>query len=236
MPADRITQAIDQYCVRLRRALRGVPSGERDEIVEEVRSHLLERIESEQHMTEEAVSRVISATGDPKELAKEYEMQAMFRQAATSRSPWLLLHTTLRWAMTGGAGIAAFFVTVLGYGCGAVFYLCALLKPFFPSRIGLWLAPEHTLSFGYWNGHLSGTEVYGVSVRPPASFVLGTLGPTEGPIRELLGPWLIPIGVVCGALLLLVTTLFARWFIRRFGPHESAGSPSRLVPSVSRTV
>jgi hypothetical protein len=234
MPADKITQAIGQYCVRLRRALRSGPSAERDEIVEEVRIHLLERVESEPHVTEEVVSRIIRAAGDPRELAKEYEMQAMFRQAVTGRSPWLLLRTTPRWAMAGGSGVVAFFVTVIGYGCGTVFYLCALLKPFFPSRIGLWLAPEHTLSFGYWNGRLSETQVYGVSVRPPASFVLGTLSPTEGPIRELLGLWLIPIGLICGGLLLLVTTLFARWFIKRFGSQGSGGSP--LVTSLSPTI
>src|SRR6202011_1111167 len=105
MPADRITQAIDQYCLRLRRALRSGPSAEMDEIVEEVRIHLLDRVASEPHVTEEVVSRIIRAAGNPRELAKEYEMQAMFRQAATSRSPWLLLHTMLRWAMAGGAGM-----------------------------------------------------------------------------------------------------------------------------------
>jgi hypothetical protein len=228
MPDDRTTRAVDQYCGRLRKALRGVPSAERNEIVEEVRAHLLERIEDMDHLTEEAVGRVIDAAGEPHELAREYAMQAMLRQAATTRSPWLLLHTTLRWARAGGAGIAAFFLAVAGYGCGAVFYLSALLKPLLPSRIGLWLAPRNTLCFGYWDGRLSGGELYGVSVRPP-SFVIGTLGPIEGPVRELLGFWLIPVGMICGALLLFLTTLFARWFIRRFGPRESAGSPRTLV-------
>jgi hypothetical protein len=234
MPDDRTTPAVDQYCGRLRKALRSVPAVERDEIVEEMRVHLLERIGSERDVTQEAVGRVIRAAGDPEELAREYEMQAMLRQAAATRSPWRLLHTTLRWARTGGAGIAAFFVALLGYGCGAVFYLSAFLKPFFPSRFGLWLAPRNTLCFGYWDGRLSGAQLYGVSVRPP-SFVLGTLGPVDGPVRELLGIWLIPIGVVCGAILLFVTTLFVRWFVRRYGPRESGGTPRGWVPSVSRT-
>jgi len=231
MPADRSTQAIEQYCVRLRKALRGAPAAERDEIVEEVRIHLLERLESEQPATDEAVARLIRDAGDPTELGQEYEMRALFRQAAHSRSPWLLLRTTRRWATAGGLGLVAFFVTVVGYGCGAVFYACAFLKPFFPSSIGLWLRPGHSLSFGFWNGRLSEAQVYGVSVRPPASFVLGTLGPTEGPIRELLGIWLIPIGVICGGLLLLVTTLFARRFIRRFGSPRLDRAP--FVPSAA---
>lgn len=234
MSDDRTTRAVDQYCGRLRKALRAVPSVERDEIVEEVRAHLLERIESERHLTEEAVGEVIGAAGDPEELAREYEMQAMLRQAASTRSPWLLLQTTARWARTGGTGIAAFLVTLVGYGCGLVFYLSALLEPFFPSRFGLWSAAGRRLCFGYWDGRLSG-EMYGVCIARPASFVLGTLGPTDGPIRELLGFWLIPIGVICGALLLFATTLFARWFIRRFGSHESRTSSSSWTSSVSRT-
>ena len=115
MSDDRTIRAVDQYCGRLRKALRAVPSAERDEIVAEVRVHLLERIESEGHATEEAVGRVIGAAGVPEELAREYEMQAMLRPAATARSTWLLLRTTARWARTGGAGIGAFF-TPTAYG------------------------------------------------------------------------------------------------------------------------
>jgi hypothetical protein len=118
------------------------------------------------------------------------------------------------------AGVVAFLATVIGYGCSTVFFLCAFLKPMFPSRIGLWLASRHTVCFGYWNGHLSGTELYGISVRPPASFVLGTLGPTDGPVRELLGAWLSPLGVLCGVLSFLVTSLIARWLIRRFSQNK----------------
>jgi hypothetical protein len=113
--------------------------------------------------------------------------------------------------------MVAFLITVAGYGCAAVFAGSAFLKPMFPSRIGLWLQPHNALTFGYWDGRGINTEVYGVSVQAPASFVLGTLGPTDGPVKELLGPWLVPIGIVFGVFLLLGTTVFVRWFIRRFG-------------------
>ncbi len=127
---------------------------------------------------------------------------------------------TLRWAATSVVGVMAFLATVIGYGCGTVFFLSAFLKPMFPSRIGLWLAPQHTLCFGYWNGQVSGTVLYGISVRPPA-FVLGTLGPTDGPVRELLGAWLSPVAVFCGVLCFLATSLVARWFIARFKPRRN---------------
>lgn len=167
----------------------------------------------------------LRAVGDPKELASEYRTQTILRQATRTRVPWVLLRATLRWGATSVAGFVAFLATVVGYGCAAVFLFCALLKPLFPSWIGLWLTPQHMLSFGYWNGRLSGAELYGISVRPPVSFVLGTLGPTDGPVRELLGVWFIPVGILCGALCLLGTSVLARWLIRKFSRRKK-WSPS----------
>jgi len=227
-------ETINQYCARLGRALHKVASSERDEIVAEVRSHILDRLETETEVSQSIVSDILRAVGDPRELAAECRTQSMLRQAAHSRSPWVLLRATLAWATRGVAGLVAFFATVAGYGCAAVFLLCALLKPLFPSRIGLWLAPQHTLSFGYWNGRLSGAEIYGLSMRPPFSFVLvGTLGPMNGPVHELLGAWLVPMGAFCGTLFFLVTTIFVRWWIAKFvrqAGQTSAASKHRPVP------
>jgi uncharacterized membrane protein len=220
-----VIEAIDQYCARLRKMLCKGPSPEIDEIVLEVRSHILERVEAEEKVTEQGLNEILRAVGDPRELAAEYRTQAMLRQASTSRSPWVMLRVTLRWARTGVAGLTAFLAAAIGYGCAAVFFLCAVLKPLFPSRIGLWLAPQHTLSFGYWNGRLTGTEIYGISVRPPASFVLGTLGSTDGPVRELLGVWLIPVGALCAALFFGGTTRIARWLIKGLARRGQRGSP-----------
>jgi hypothetical protein len=225
VPNDDVLQAIDQYCARLHKALGHLPSIERDEIVDEVRSHVLERVSAETVVTMDVVSDVLHAVGDPQELASGYRTDAALRKAAASRSPWLLLLATLRWATTGLAGFVAFVIALTGYGSAAFFYLCAFIKPFAPSRIGLWLGQE-TLAFGCWNGRVTGAEFYGVSARPPASFVLlGTLGPTDGPVREILGAWFIPTGILCGALVLVATTLFVRWLIRTFGLSKRTGSP-----------
>lgn len=243
MVTDDVVEAIDRYCSRLGKALHGAPPSERDEIVAEVRSHILERAEAEGEVTTEVLTEILGAVGDPLELGSEYTTYAMLRQAARSRSPWRLLRATARRARTGVAGLVAFLATGVGYGCVVVFLLGAVLKPVFPSRIGLWLAPQRTLSFGYWNGRLEGAETFGISVRPPLSFVLGTLGPTDGPIRELLGIWLIPIAVVLGVLLFVATTFFARWVIGRYvtrgSPRLRSGSPTHgdaaQGPSWART-
>jgi hypothetical protein len=225
--------AVEEYLSRLGKAFEHVTPAEREDIVAEVRSHVIERIEGEPGADDNVVDDVLRAVGDPAELARQHRTEAMLRRAEKSRSPWVLLRSTLRWATTGGAGMVAVFVTLLGYGCAAVCYLSALLKPLFPARIGLWLQPGHTLTLGYWDGRWSASEVYGISVRPPSAFVLGTLGPTEGPIRELLGPWLLPVGLLSGALLAVATTLVVRGFIRAFGPRKWSGRP-RLPLAAAR--
>jgi len=224
MSADEVMKAVDGCCNCLWKALHKLPGSEREDIVREVRSHIIERVEAEPKVTEQVLNEILRAVGDPKELASEYKAQAVLRQATHSRSPWVLLRATLHWATTSVVGVFALLVAVMGYGCGTVFFLSGFLKPIFPSRIGLWLAPQHTLCFGYWNGHLSGTELYGISVRPPADFVLGTVGPTDGPVRELLGAWLSPVAVLCGVLCFLGTSLVARWFIAKFKPKKKRGA------------
>ncbi|MGE5124655.1 MAG: hypothetical protein ACM3PV_00075 [Betaproteobacteria bacterium] len=127
----------------------------------------------------------------------------------------LVLRTTLRWAGRGAAGVVALLVTVSGYGSALVCYACAVAKPLFPSRIGMWLTPEHAVTIGYWSGRLP-SELIGLSVRPPVGLVVfGTLGPTAGPVRELLGPWLTPAGILAGFFLALPTTWCARRLIQR---------------------
>lgn len=243
MSSNSVTQSVDEYCKRLGRALHRLPTPERDDFIQEVRSHILERVEEEPEVTAEVLAEIFRAVGEPKALAAEYQTQAMLREATHSKAPWVLrpyvlLRTTLRWGATSVAGMGAFLVTVIGYGCAVVFYLCALFKPVFPAHIGLWLAAQHTVTLGYWNGRFSGAEFYGMSVRPPKSLVLfGTLGPTGGPVHELLGNWLIPVGFLCGALFFFATSKVAQWFIARFSHRKKwAASLSRAssIPQSSR--
>lgn len=235
MPTNEMLERVDQYCERLSKALAEAPAAERDEIVEDVRQHVLERIDAEGLVTADALDSILQAVGDPEDLAEEYRMQAMLRHAATSASPLVLLKTTMRWATKAAVGLIASIITLAGYGCAAVFYLSAFLKPLFPSRIGLWLAPQHGVTFGYWDGRLSHTELYGISLRPPASFVLGTLGPTDGPVTDLLGIWLVPVALVCGVFAMLATTLFARLLIRHFAPRRFP-SPRHALVTASRSL
>jgi uncharacterized membrane protein len=279
MATDRIMEAVDQYLAALREAAGAMPAVEREEFMNEIRSHILDHMEAEKDLTEDGIHEILRRVGDPQRLAAQLATQAMLRPAAKSMSPWVLFRSTLRWAMTGFAGVVVFLVTLLGYGiqeirrrvgdprrlaaqlarqavlppaaksmsprvlfrttlrwamtglagvvvflvtlsgygCAAVSGLVVLLKPVFPDRIGLWLAPEHTLTLGFWDGRLVRSVVYGISVGPSRGFLLGALSSTYGPVRDIAGQDIYLIGVACAGAFVVATTVFVRWAITRFG-------------------
>ena len=94
------------------------------------------------------------------------------------------------------AGFLVLLGSIVGYFFGAVFALCAVLKPIHPHTAGLWLIPDPA-------GDLQ------VSLR------LGFEGaPIAG--RELLGWWIVPIGLVTSCLMVIVTTSFCSWCVRQY--------------------
>jgi hypothetical protein len=230
VPSASDTQAIDLYLARLGKGLRRLAAPEREEIVEEIRGHILDRLEAADGAS--GVPEVLRAVGDPGELASQYRTDWLLRRAARSRSPWLLLRTTARWAGQGAAGVFALLVSLLGYGSALVCYVSAVAKPLFPDRIGVWLTPGPTVTVGYWSGRLP-SELLGLSLRPPLGFVVfGTFGPTQGPVHEIAGLWLIPAGIVAGFVCAAATTWCVRGLI---GRHSRATAPPLSVRRATRS-
>jgi uncharacterized membrane protein len=224
MRANDISARIDAYVADFRAAMGEIPVAEREEMLQEIRSHIVERVQAEGEVTEYRLNQILGSVGDPRQLASQYKTEAMLRSATRSISPLVLLRATFRWATTGIVGVVALLIAVFGYGAAATCALCLLLKPLFPSRVGLWLSPQHTVTLGYWNGQITGTEIYGFAFRPPFNVVLGTLTSTNGPVREILGPWIYAVSLLGALLLLIGTTYFIRWFIRQVGPRRSRSS------------
>jgi hypothetical protein len=218
---------IDEYLATLRKACKGVQPSVRDEFVQEIHSHILDRLEVEGDHSEPAVSRILSTLGDPKLLAKQFTTDTLLQRATRTFSPWLILRGLGRWSRAGIAGFLVLVATLFGYGFAIVCFLCLLLKPFIPRHIGLWSSP-HTLTLGYWDGHLVNSLLVGTSLRPPIFCIIGTLGSTNGPVHELAGIWIYAICVVGAGLSLIVTRLFAQWMIRRFGLKKN--SPAKPSP------
>ena len=197
-------QKIDAYLAMLRKRLRGIDEQDVREIIEELRSHILDRASvSGEEVTATGVSATLSALGSPEQLASEYLTDNLLAMAEVTRSPVRILEILFRWASLSVAGFFVFLGAIVGYFLGTAFILCALLKPVHPQTAGLWILP-------------AGTEDSTISLR------LGFANaPPDG--RELLGWWIVPIGLVVGCGLVMLTTRFGLWYVRRY-------RKSRILP------
>ncbi|HLK21576.1 MAG TPA: hypothetical protein VKT81_21655 [Bryobacteraceae bacterium] len=186
-PDVKTADTIDRYLLRFRMALAGVK--DKEEFVSEIRSHIVERLEDHTRPMEQIVEETLAGLGAPEVLAMRYRTEGLLERASSTMSPVLLLRATMRWAMTGIRGFFAFWLLFVGYFTAAAFYICAILKPFFPDRVGL-----------YW-----GPATYGIGVR-----MEGDPAP-----NELLGMWFSPIALALGCLCIIGTTKFVRWMISK---------------------
>lgn len=184
----KVERRIESYLGSLRRYLRELPPEEINDILVEIRSHIIDRAESAGDLTDETIVEILQALGRPEEIGPMYESNALISRARVSFSPTLILRTTMRWAMRSAAGFVVFLAGLTGYGMSAGFLMSALLKPFMPNDVGMWV-------------HEGGGLTIGVVSDTPAA-------------RELLGWWLIPVGIAASAVLLIVTTRFLRVMLR----------------------
>ena len=191
--ADAAHRRIDRYLSELKDALRGIPSEEAREIVEEIRSHIQDSSVAEGETTEGTIERILERLGPPADLAGMYRIDQMARNALRGRSPWPALRTMVRWAGLSAKGLWVLLASVAGYSLGAAFLFCAVAKPFNPGRVGLWRTNGPGLVISL---HL------GFGVAPAGT--------------ELLGGWIVPLGLALGAGLCFLTYRFGRRSLNRF--------------------
>jgi hypothetical protein len=163
------------------------------EIVEELRSHIEEKTEGVE-TTIAAVDAVLAALGSPEDLASQYVTDDLLARAEVSRSPWGTLESLFCWASLSVVGFLALLISILGYFLGGVFILTGMLKLIHPQTAGLWLLP-------------GGPGDVELSLR------LGFGSPPVGG-RDLLGWWILPLGLAVGCGMILLTTRVALWFAK----------------------
>jgi Protein of unknown function (DUF1700) len=188
-------QKIDAYLKVLRKRLRGLNDEDSRDVVEEIRSHILDKAGVGREITPDSVTFTLAALGSPEELARQYVTDRFLTRAQVARSPWLILQSLFRWASLSFAGFCVLTSSLIGYFLAGSFALCALLKPFHPHSAGLWLLPDPA-------------DAYSFSLR------LGFSTPPTGG-REILGWWIVPLGLVIGVGLALLTFYFGLWSIRK---------------------
>jgi uncharacterized membrane protein len=184
-------QQIAAYLQRLRKGLRNLSDEDAREIVEELRSHIVEKAAAGGEITSAGVESALAALGSPEELAGQYVTDDLLARAESSRAPWVILRGVFHWATLSVKGFLVLMVCTVGYMFGGAFLIAALAKPFNP-RVGLWKigADTYSLALGMTSARLEG--------------------------HELLGWLLIPIGLSLGGGTILLTTHFGLWSIRKF--------------------
>lgn len=194
MSADS-QKAIDAYLKVLQKRLRGMSEQASDDVVKEIRSHILDKASMAEGITPDSVASVLAALGSPEELARQYATDDLLRRAQLNRSPWMVVQSLVRWASLSLVGLCTLTFSVLGYFLAGSLALCALLKPLHPDTAGLWRLPDPT-------------DV-ALSLR------LG-FGPAPVGGRDLLGWWIVPLGLMVSLGLVLLTFQFGLWSIRKF--------------------
>ena len=193
MKSDKTNvDVIEIYLLQVRNKLQGLSSAQVSEIIAELRSHILDSVSTTNQAITDATKRdALDRLGSPETLAAMYLTENLMAKAETSHSPWFVMQTLFRLAIKSVWALAAFLVSLLGYGIAIGFLVCAIAKPFYPDHVGLWWDRKSHMLTG-----------------------LGFIWPSPSD-TELLGRWIIPLGLAISTLLFFVTTHFARWNIRR---------------------
>ena len=180
---------IESYLARVRVALRGLPESEIEDILRELRGHIVELAGEEGPGVEAA----LQSLGDPVNLAKTYKTENQMVRAECSDSPLAILLGLRHASRSVWGRVTATALYAFGYINVLTLWSAAIEKLFAPSRTGFW--------------HIPGTLW---------SFVLVADGNAPAGAHELLGWWLVPIALAVGWTLRYVTDRTARWWIGRY--------------------
>lgn len=193
MSKDAGQAHLDTYLAQVHRHLKGLPHSEVRETLAELRSHVLDKLDGK--LTAASVEAAIAELGSPRDIARVNVTERVAAALETNRSPWRVIRAVGRLASLSVYGLFAFLVSFAGYAIAAAFLITAAVKPFAWSRAGLW--------------H--------VSKGPDDNSFAWALGVTGNPHQgqELLGAWIIPIGIVAGLLFGWLTWRFGIFSVRR---------------------
>lgn len=188
MTSDAGMAHLDTYLEQVRRYLKSLPNSVADEIVAELRSHVLDRVAGQP--TPNQVEAAIAALGSPRDVAHMNLTERVGAEVEEDRSPLTVLRGIGRLAGLSLYGAFAGLVSFTGYVMAAGFLITAISKLISRTNAGLWRISD------------AGGDHY-------------TLGITNGPKgQELLGWWIVPISLVLTVVLAWLTWRFGLFSVR----------------------
>ena len=165
---------IEEYLNEFALRLRPLSPEQRGDVVDEIRSHILETATTDHGcITEASAGAALARLGSPSELAMGYVdlVASPFVLAENENGarfqPWksFFSHAARRIPTT-----AVLLATLLAYFAAGILLLSALSKPFHPTRVGLWKmgADDFSLHLGLASSAAApaGVEILGWSIIP----------------------------------------------------------------------
>ena len=195
---------IEAYLADFKAGLKGLPAADRNEFVSEISAHIRDSVEAGR-----SIDDVLSQLGPAKELAAQYREALWLDRASRTISPWFMLQGVFWLAKTSALGFICFVVALIGYVTGSGMIFTALLKPFMPQQVGLWVGPG-VFDFGIRvAGKMQGGAGMAMAIAPNSQ------------VHDVLGSWYIPVALTIGSLFLLGTTVVLRKLLRKMKTKSS---------------
>ena len=141
-PSDKELAAIEQYLKAFARCLAPLPRDDRNEIVREARSHLVDSISDGA-----SAGDATAALGEPSRYARRFVDSYSMDVALASNSAIRMLLTAGSFIGRSIGAFIGFHVLLLLFSMAVALLLMALVKPFAPEYVGLW-SSDDGITFG----------------------------------------------------------------------------------------
>ncbi len=166
-----LSPEVEQFLRRLRAGLSTLPPEERDEVMSDVRAHMEE-------MQARGRAITLAEFGSPEEYAARFVAENALGGALARGTSFALGRALLVGARDSFLGLFVLVPLLLTQLVAAALVVVGLLKPFMPSRVGLFLNAQD-------------------QVR-----IIGLHGGDDSGLHEVLGYWAIPAFIVPGLVVL----------------------------------
>ncbi len=148
------------YARRLRWALASLPEADRNGIVDEMRSHVLDRTDAGM-----SIEASLGALGGPEDYARAFCESYAVAAALSSRRTPHLVSALVQGAARNLAAAGAGFVILLAWSLAALVVFVAILKIDDPAHVGLWLG-DRFFFLGIIDDPSAGRELLGPWIAP----------------------------------------------------------------------
>lgn len=172
---------IHQYLASLSKYLSRLGKIDANEVIREIESHIYDVLESrEKEDLPINAKDILVGFGEPRELAAQYVDHILEGKPPPKGFRAI---QQVRKGATWGLYLST---AIFGYGIALALILLVLYKPFAPLEVGLW------------------------SQGPGRTLILGVLTPPPEGTHEILGWWIIPIGLILAlAIIYLIRRLLS---------------------------